>query len=146
MSLGSKIKVAIVRLKSANYSPSTPTASPTTADRITSTARPSLQIRVQQDLATMAATANAFFLAASPRLPASGAGVRSRASPAMAAVGCALGRGGFPRSSVQPLLCRSSSAAAGAGGSGRMEDYNTAMKRMMRNPYEYHHDLGTNIC
>jgi len=23
-----------------------------------------------------------------------------------------------------------------------MEDYNTAMKRMMRNPYEYHHDLG----
>lgn len=26
----------------------------------------------------------------------------------------------------------------------RMEDYNTAMKRMMRNPYEYHHDLGMN--
>lgn len=24
----------------------------------------------------------------------------------------------------------------------RMEDYNTAMKRMMRSPYEYHHDLG----
>lgn len=24
----------------------------------------------------------------------------------------------------------------------KMEDYNTAMKRMMRNPYEYHHDLG----
>ncbi|KAG1365643.1 phosphoglucan phosphatase LSF2, chloroplastic [Cocos nucifera] len=24
------------------------------------------------------------------------------------------------------------------------EDYNTAMKRMMRNPYEYHHDLGMN--
>lgn len=24
----------------------------------------------------------------------------------------------------------------------RMEDYNVAMKRMMRNPYEYHHDLG----
>lgn len=23
-----------------------------------------------------------------------------------------------------------------------VEDYNTAMKRMMRNPYEYHHDLG----
>ena len=23
-----------------------------------------------------------------------------------------------------------------------MEDYNTAMKKMMRNPYEYHHDLG----
>ncbi|KAF3327384.1 phosphoglucan phosphatase LSF2 [Carex littledalei] len=28
--------------------------------------------------------------------------------------------------------------------SNRMEDYNTAMKRMMRNPYEYHHDLGMN--
>ncbi|KAJ9160428.1 hypothetical protein P3X46_025829 [Hevea brasiliensis] len=26
----------------------------------------------------------------------------------------------------------------------RMEDYNIAMKRMMRNPYEYHHDLGMN--
>lgn len=26
----------------------------------------------------------------------------------------------------------------------RMEEYNTAMKRMMRNPYEYHHDLGMN--
>lgn len=25
-----------------------------------------------------------------------------------------------------------------------MKDYNTAMKRMMRNPYEYHHDLGMN--
>ncbi|XP_020212741.1 phosphoglucan phosphatase LSF2, chloroplastic [Cajanus cajan] len=26
----------------------------------------------------------------------------------------------------------------------RMEEYNIAMKRMMRNPYEYHHDLGMN--
>ncbi|KAJ4980166.1 hypothetical protein NE237_010946 [Protea cynaroides] len=26
----------------------------------------------------------------------------------------------------------------------KMEDYNIAMKRMMRNPYEYHHDLGMN--
>ncbi|QHN80538.1 Phosphoglucan phosphatase LSF2 [Arachis hypogaea] len=25
-----------------------------------------------------------------------------------------------------------------------MEDYNFAMKRMTRNPYEYHHDLGMN--
>ncbi|ONI24772.1 hypothetical protein PRUPE_2G261800 [Prunus persica] len=25
-----------------------------------------------------------------------------------------------------------------------IEEYNTAMKRMMRNPYEYHHDLGMN--
>ncbi|XP_010931332.1 phosphoglucan phosphatase LSF2, chloroplastic isoform X1 [Elaeis guineensis] len=35
----------------------------------------------------------------------------------------------------------------GAGQSGpkrKVEDYNTAMKRMMRNPYEYHHDLGMN--
>lgn len=27
----------------------------------------------------------------------------------------------------------------------KMEDYNTAMKRLMRSPYEYHHDLGTNM-
>ncbi|KAL6509380.1 Phosphoglucan phosphatase lsf2, chloroplastic [Orobanche gracilis] len=26
----------------------------------------------------------------------------------------------------------------------KMEDYNIAMKKMMRNPYEYHHDLGMN--
>ncbi|KAF7816548.1 phosphoglucan phosphatase LSF2, chloroplastic [Senna tora] len=26
----------------------------------------------------------------------------------------------------------------------RMEDYNIAMKRMMKNPYEYHHELGMN--
>ncbi|KRH64175.1 hypothetical protein GLYMA_04G220900v4 [Glycine max] len=26
----------------------------------------------------------------------------------------------------------------------RMEEYNIAMKKMMRNPYEYHHDLGMN--
>ncbi|KAL4334350.1 hypothetical protein GQ457_07G019660 [Hibiscus cannabinus] len=31
-----------------------------------------------------------------------------------------------------------------AGSKNRMEEYNTAMKRMMRNPYEYHHDLGMN--
>ncbi|GMP40078.1 hypothetical protein CsSME_00010656 [Camellia sinensis var. sinensis] len=24
----------------------------------------------------------------------------------------------------------------------KMEEYNIAMKKMMRNPYEYHHDLG----
>ncbi|XP_034704306.1 phosphoglucan phosphatase LSF2, chloroplastic [Vitis riparia] len=28
----------------------------------------------------------------------------------------------------------------------RMEDYNTVMKGMMRNPYEYHHDLGMNYA
>ncbi|KAJ0801806.1 putative protein-tyrosine phosphatase [Helianthus annuus] len=27
----------------------------------------------------------------------------------------------------------------------KMEDYNTAMKRMMRNPYEYHHDLDVKM-
>lgn len=26
----------------------------------------------------------------------------------------------------------------------KIEDYNTVMKRMMSNPYEYHHDLGEN--
>ncbi|KAF8081136.1 hypothetical protein N665_0903s0017 [Sinapis alba] len=26
----------------------------------------------------------------------------------------------------------------------KVEDYNTAMKRLMRSPYEYHHDLGMN--
>lgn len=26
-----------------------------------------------------------------------------------------------------------------------IEEYNTAMKRMMRNPYEYHHDLGQSL-
>ncbi|OVA17256.1 Dual specificity phosphatase [Macleaya cordata] len=28
--------------------------------------------------------------------------------------------------------------------SSKMDEYNTAMKKMMRNPYEYHHDLGMN--
>ncbi|KAJ3680933.1 hypothetical protein LUZ60_015422 [Juncus effusus] len=32
------------------------------------------------------------------------------------------------------------------GSKGRMEEYNTAMKRMMRNPYDYHHDLGMNYA
>lgn len=59
----------------------------------------------------------------------------------MAAVRC--GPGG--RRSPGVFLCRSSSTA-GAQGSTRMDDYNTAMKRMMRNPYEYHHDLGMNYA
>jgi len=59
----------------------------------------------------------------------------------MAAVGCAPGGSNTHRRSVGLFLCRSSSTA-GAQGGRRMEDYNTAMKRMMRNPYEYHHDLG----
>ncbi|KAK2982430.1 hypothetical protein RJ640_026273 [Escallonia rubra] len=31
-----------------------------------------------------------------------------------------------------------------SGSGTKVEEYNTAMKRMMRNPYEYHHDLGMN--
>lgn len=27
----------------------------------------------------------------------------------------------------------------------KMDEYNIAMKRMMRNPYEYHHDLGLSL-
>ena len=27
----------------------------------------------------------------------------------------------------------------------KMEEYNIAMKKMMRNPYEYHHDLGQSL-
>lgn len=46
---------------------------------------------------------------------------------------------GFSRAS------ESSSGALRSDTKGnRMEEYNTAMKRMMRNPYEYHHDLGMN--
>ncbi|PKU62220.1 phosphoglucan phosphatase LSF2, chloroplastic [Dendrobium catenatum] len=44
--------------------------------------------------------------------------------------------------------CNASNSSPGGVRSGsrrsRMEDYNTAMKKMMRNPYEYHHDLGMN--
>ncbi|KAI3858646.1 hypothetical protein MKW92_011319 [Papaver armeniacum] len=39
---------------------------------------------------------------------------------------------------------RSSSSTDAGGGGGKMDEYNTAMKKMMRNPYEYHHDLGMN--
>ncbi|KAI3957955.1 hypothetical protein MKW98_020597 [Papaver atlanticum] len=39
---------------------------------------------------------------------------------------------------------RSGSSTSGGGGGGKMDEYNTAMKKMMRNPYEYHHDLGMN--
>ncbi|MCL7026729.1 hypothetical protein MKW94_010876 [Papaver nudicaule] len=31
-----------------------------------------------------------------------------------------------------------------SSGGGKMDEYNTAMKKMMRNPYEYHHELGMN--
>uniref|UniRef100_A0A0E0CJ10 Tyrosine specific protein phosphatases domain-containing protein n=1 Tax=Oryza meridionalis TaxID=40149 RepID=A0A0E0CJ10_9ORYZ len=77
--------------------------------------------------------------------------------PAMATVPCFPATRGLPargavaarsrmaaggsRSHSGVFLCRSSTT-----GSSRMEDYNTAMKRMMRNPYEYHHDLGMNYA
>ncbi|KAL8135310.1 phosphoglucan phosphatase LSF2, chloroplastic [Apium graveolens] len=53
-------------------------------------------------------------------------------------------------SKMHKVVCQS---AAGRGGettnkttssSNRVDEYNTAMKRLMRNPYEYHHDLGMN--
>ncbi|RZC53381.1 hypothetical protein C5167_012233 [Papaver somniferum] len=37
-----------------------------------------------------------------------------------------------------------SSSSTSGGGGRKMDEYNTAMKKMMRNPYEYHHDLGMN--
>ncbi|BAT15575.1 phosphoglucan phosphatase LSF2, chloroplastic [Oryza sativa Japonica Group] len=83
----------------------------------------------------MAAMATAPCFPATPGLPARGAvAARSR----MAAGGS---RSQRRRSSSGVFLCRSSTT-----GSTRMEDYNTAMKRMMRNPYEYHHDLGMNYA
>ncbi|GFP82507.1 phosphoglucan phosphatase lsf2 chloroplastic, partial [Phtheirospermum japonicum] len=45
------------------------------------------------------------------------------------------------------ISCRLSEGAQGfptSRSKGKMDDYNTAMKKMMRNPYEYHHDLGMN--
>lgn len=55
----------------------------------------------------------------------------------------------FPKN--LPVSCKISGSGAGEnqGTNGvslssknKMEDYNTAMKRLMRSPYEYHHDLG----
>uniref|UniRef100_A0A0V0IL59 Putative phosphoglucan phosphatase LSF2, chloroplastic-like n=1 Tax=Solanum chacoense TaxID=4108 RepID=A0A0V0IL59_SOLCH len=43
----------------------------------------------------------------------------------------------FPESEVKENYARSSS-------NKKMEEYNLAMKRMTRNPYEYHHELGMN--
>ncbi|KAH7654040.1 Dual specificity phosphatase protein [Dioscorea alata] len=61
-----------------------------------------------------------------------------------------------PRNSLKHgILCKISGSGtmgentpgkvqAGVSNGRKIEDYNTAMKRMMRNPYEYHHDLGMN--
>ncbi|TYK25817.1 phosphoglucan phosphatase LSF2 [Cucumis melo var. makuwa] len=47
---------------------------------------------------------------------------------------------GVPESGIQqnPSTSRPSSSK------NRMDEYNLAMKKMMRNPYEYHHELGMN--
>ncbi|KAL6642029.1 hypothetical protein ACP70R_020210 [Stipagrostis hirtigluma subsp. patula] len=92
----------------------------------------------------MAAMANISRLPTSCILPAGSISARRR-RPAMAAVACAPGGSRSHRRSFGVFQCRSS-AKAGAEGSSRMEDYNAAMKRMMRNPYEYHHDLGMNYA
>ncbi|CAN6361222.1 unnamed protein product [Urochloa humidicola] len=90
-------------------------------------------------------------MASTARLPTSSCSlatgsiaVRSRRA-AMAAVRCAPSGSRSHRGSVGLSVCRCSSTA-GAQGGRKMEDYNTAMKRMMRNPYEYHHDLGMNYA
>ncbi|KAL6640562.1 hypothetical protein ACP70R_021685 [Stipagrostis hirtigluma subsp. patula] len=92
----------------------------------------------------MAAMANTSRTPTSCSLPTGRISARSR-RPAMAAVSCAPGGSRSHRRSAGVFLCRSS-ARDGAGGGSRMEEYNTAMKRMMRNPYEYHHDLGMNYA
>ncbi|KAL6597361.1 hypothetical protein ACP70R_046801 [Stipagrostis hirtigluma subsp. patula] len=92
----------------------------------------------------MAAMANTSRSPTSCSLPTGRISARSRGA-AMAAVSCAPSGSRRRRRSAGVFLCRSS-AGDGAGGGSRMEDYNTAMKRMMRNPYEYHHDLGMNYA
>ncbi|KAL3653404.1 Phosphoglucan phosphatase lsf2, chloroplastic [Castilleja foliolosa] len=45
------------------------------------------------------------------------------------------------------ISCRLSEGEKGfptSSSRSKMDDYNTAMKKMMRNPYEYHHELGMN--
>jgi len=91
--------------------------------------------------ATMAAMANTYRLPTPCGLPTVSISAKSRRL-AMAAVRCGPGGSRSHRRSLGVFLCRSSSTAGAQGGT-RMEDYNAAMKRMMRNPYEYHHDLGT---
>lgn len=56
----------------------------------------------------------------------------------------------FPRKLGVSCKISGSGAEENPGNNGvslssknKMEDYNTAMKRLMRSPYEYHHDFGT---
>ncbi|XP_066359555.1 phosphoglucan phosphatase LSF2, chloroplastic-like [Miscanthus floridulus] len=93
----------------------------------------------------MAAMANTSRLPTPCILPTVSVGAKSRRLAIMAAVRCGPGGSRSHRRSLGVFLCRSSSTAGAQGGT-RMEDYNTAMKRMMRNPYEYHHDLGMNYA
>lgn len=51
--------------------------------------------------------------------------------------------GGVSEDGVEPRQKPTTMRVSAVPGS-RTEDYNTAMKRMMRSPYEYHHDLGMN--
>ncbi|KAK3004493.1 hypothetical protein RJ639_018756 [Escallonia herrerae] len=55
---------------------------------------------------------------------------------------------------LNKISCKSSESGiqenpkSKSGSGTKMEEYNTAMKRMMRNPYEYHHDLDAfnHVC
>ncbi|KAI9102218.1 hypothetical protein K1719_023728 [Acacia pycnantha] len=57
-----------------------------------------------------------------------------------------------PISSNHQIFCKlsesgieeNSTSRRASNSKNRMEEYNIAMKKMMRNPYEYHHDLGMN--
>ncbi|XP_065870737.1 phosphoglucan phosphatase LSF2, chloroplastic isoform X1 [Euphorbia lathyris] len=55
----------------------------------------------------------------------------------IARINCKLTESGIEENPTRKEFSSSSS-------NNRMEEYNIAMKRMMRNPYEYHHDLGMN--
>ena len=47
-------------------------------------------------------------------------------------------RCGLPESGIR----QTPSSSRASSSKNRMEEYNLAMKKMMRNPYEYHHELG----
>ncbi|KAG6600890.1 Phosphoglucan phosphatase LSF2, chloroplastic, partial [Cucurbita argyrosperma subsp. sororia] len=49
-------------------------------------------------------------------------------------------RCGLPESGIR----QNPSSSRASSSKNRMEEYNLAMKKMMRNPYEYHHELGMN--
>jgi hypothetical protein len=100
---------------------------------------PHFRLRDPAITAAMASTAR---LSTSCSLATGSITIGSRKAT-MAAIGCAPGGSRAHRRSAGLSLCCSSTA--GAQGGRKMEDYNSAMKRMMRNPYEYHHDLGMGL-